>query len=55
MSKKVCVIGGEVMKIGQTLLRNGELYKIYKISDFKVYAESELGNIICLPNLFRIK
>lgn len=43
------------MKIGQTLFRNGEEYRIYKINEFKVYAESELGNIICLPNLIRIK
>ena len=43
------------MKIGQTLVRSGEVYKVYKVNEFKVYAESELGNIICLPNLVIIK
>lgn len=43
------------MRVGQTLFRNGEVYKIYKVNEFKVYAESELGNIICLPNLVIIK
>lgn len=39
------------MRIGQTLLRNGEVYTIYKVNEFKAYAESELGGIICIPNL----
>lgn len=43
------------MKLGQTLVRNGEIYIIYKINQFKVYAESELGSIICLPNLVIVK
>ena len=44
------------MKVGQTLKRNGEIYKIYKITDFKIFAEDEFGvNIICLPNLQIIK
>lgn len=43
------------MKVGQTLVRKGEVYKIYKVNEFKVYAENEFGNIICLPNLVRVK
>lgn len=44
------------MSIGKVLFRNGEKYTVYKINDFKIYAESEDGNnIICLPNLKVIK
>lgn len=39
------------MSIGQSIKRNGELYKIYKITEYKIFAENELGNIICIPNL----
>lgn len=35
-------------KIGQIIKRNGEYYKVYKVLEYKAFAESELGNIICI-------
>lgn len=44
------------MSIGKVLFRNGERYTVYKINDFKIYAESEDKiNIICIPNLKIVK
>ena len=44
------------MKVGQTLQREGEKYTIYKVTDYKCFAENEFKtNIICIPNLSRIK
>lgn len=44
------------MKIGQTLKREGEIYKIYKITEYKIFAENEFHtNIICIPNLSIVK
>ena len=38
-------------KLGQVIKKNGEEYTVYKIQECKIYAESELGSIICIPNL----
>ena len=44
------------MTIGQTLKRKSEIYKIYKITEFKIFAENEFKtNIICIPNLSIVK
>jgi hypothetical protein len=45
------------MRIGQTLIRNGVKYEIYKIDSFnRCFAEDEFQTtIICIPNLVRIK
>lgn len=37
------------MSIGQVIKRNGEKYKIYKVQEFKAFAENEdKTNIICI-------
>lgn len=45
------------MRIGKTIKREGIIYTVYKIDTFgRCFAEDEFGiNIICLPNLIRIK
>lgn len=44
------------MKIGQTVKQNGEKYTVYKITEFKIFAENEdKTSIICMPNLKIIK
>lgn len=44
------------MVLGQTIKKGGENYKVYKIQEYKIYAESELGNIICInrPSYLKI-
>jgi len=45
-----------MFKLGQTIKRGGENYTVYKIQEFKIYAENSLGNIICIqrPSYLKI-
>lgn len=36
------------MSIGQIIKKGGEDYKVYKIQEYRIYAENEIGNIICI-------
>jgi len=45
------------MKIGQIIKKNGENYRVYKILEYKIYAENLDGtNIICIqrPSYLKI-
>lgn len=44
-------------KLEQTIKKGGEVYTVYKIQEFRIYAENEDGtNIICIqrPSYLKI-